>query len=176
MGFAFVEPQNIQHLQYHVAALAEQYDINLPDLSRMEAEWTRFRNNIPEVWKFNNDGREFKVGEAMKARSLSAKYPVVLIPGIISTVGRYSAVSWAFTHVNHQSLESWSTAPTYRPFFREKLWGGFNMLSQVMFNKEKWISAMMLDPDTGLDPPEVKIRAAEGLDAASALLQGYWIW
>ena len=96
MGFAFVEPQNLQHLQYHVAALAEQYDINLPDLSRMEAEWTRLRNNIPEVWKFNNDGREFKVGEAMKARGLSAEYPVVLIPGIVSTVGHHSVVFWTF--------------------------------------------------------------------------------
>ena len=34
----------------------------------------------------------------------------------------------------------------------------------------------MLDPETGLDPPGVKIRAAEGIDAASSLLQGYWIW
>ncbi len=48
-------------------------------------------------------------------------------------------------------LESWSTSPDYRPFFREKLWGGFNMLSQVTFNREKWIAAMMLDPITGLD-------------------------
>ena len=75
-----------------------------------------------------------------------------------------------------QGLESWSTAPEYRPFFREKLWGGFNMLSQVTFNKEKWISAMMLDHVTGLDPPDVKRRAAEGIDAASSLIQGYWIW
>jgi phospholipid:diacylglycerol acyltransferase len=73
-------------------------------------------------------------------------------------------------------LESWSTTPGYRPFFREKLWGGFNMLSQVMFNKERWIAAMMLDPVTGLDPPGAKIRAAEGIDAASSLLQSYWIW
>lgn len=50
------------------------------------------------------------------------------------------------------------------------------MLSQVTFNKEKWIAAMMLDPVTGLDPPDVKIRAAEGIDAASSLIQGYWIW
>ena len=35
---------------------------------------------------------------------------------------------------------------------------------------------MMLDPVTGLDPPDVKIRAAEGIDAASAFIQGYWIW
>jgi len=50
------------------------------------------------------------------------------------------------------------------------------MLSQVTFNKEKWIAAMMLDPVTGLDPPDAKVRAAEGIDAASSLVQGYWIW
>ncbi|KAF8160852.1 Lecithin:cholesterol acyltransferase-domain-containing protein [Crassisporium funariophilum] len=164
LGFAFVEPQDLQDLHTHVTTLVNDYELNLPqlpgfDLSRVEAEWTRLRSNIPEVWKFNNDGREFQVGEAMKARGLSAEYPVVLIPGIVST-----------------GLESWSTAPEYRPFFREKLWGGFNMLSQVMFNKEKWISAMMLDPVTGLDPADAKIRAAEGIDAASSLIQGYWIW
>lgn len=50
------------------------------------------------------------------------------------------------------------------------------MLTQVTFNRDKWMSAMMLDPITGLDPPEAKIRAAEGIDAASAFIQGYWIW
>jgi phospholipid:diacylglycerol acyltransferase len=81
-----------------------------------------------------------------------------------------------FNWIGVQGLESWSTHPDYRPFFREKLWGGFNMLSQVTFNKEKWISAMMLDPITGLDPPDAKIRAAEGIDAASTFIQGYWLW
>ncbi|KAF8895699.1 phospholipid/diacylglycerol acyltransferase [Gymnopilus junonius] len=128
-------------------------------MSRLEVEFMRLRNSIPEVWKFNNDGREFQVGEAMQKRRLSAKYPVVLVPGVIST-----------------SLESWSTAPEFRPFFREKVWGGFSMLSQVTFNKERWISAMMLDPVTGLDPVDAKVRAAEGIDAASSLIQGYWIW
>lgn len=36
--------------------------------------------------------------------------------------------------------------------------------------------AMTLDPLTGLDPPNAKIRAAEGIDAASSFIQGYWIW
>jgi phospholipid:diacylglycerol acyltransferase len=159
-----------------------QYDINLPplpefDLSRVEAEWTRLRSSIPEVWKFNNDGREFQVGNAMKARGLSAEYPVVLIPGIVSTVRVDSLPTFALLITAPlQSLESWSTEPEYRPFFREKLWGGFNMLSQVTFNKEQWLGAMMLDPVTGLDPPGSKIRAAEGIDSASSLIQGYWIW
>ncbi|KAF8891737.1 Lecithin:cholesterol/phospholipid:diacylglycerol acyltransferase [Infundibulicybe gibba] len=129
----------------------DEYAINIPqlpdfDFSRVEVEWKRLRNSIPEVWKFNNDGREFQVGESIKARGLSAKHPVILIPGVVST-----------------GLESWSTSPDYRAFFREKLWGGFNMVSQVTFNREKWISAMMLDPVTGID-------------AASSFIQGYWIW
>lgn len=40
--------------------------------------------------------------------------------------------------------------------------------------KEAWIRAMSLDPDTGLDPPGSKVRAAQGLDAAAYFLQGYW--
>jgi phospholipid:diacylglycerol acyltransferase len=35
---------------------------------------------------------------------------------------------------------------------------------------------MMLDPVTGLDPPNAKVRAAEGIDAASTFIQGYWLW
>ncbi len=34
----------------------------------------------------------------------------------------------------------------------------------------------MLDPYTGLDPPHAKVRAAEGIDAASMFIQGYWLW
>ncbi|RDB25313.1 Phospholipid:diacylglycerol acyltransferase [Hypsizygus marmoreus] len=164
LGLAFIEPSDIQDIHAHMSLLMDRYDLNFPELpgfdfTRVEAEWSRFRSSIPEIWKFNNDGREFQVGENLKARGLTAKHPVVLIPGVIST-----------------SLESWSTSPDYRAFFREKLWGGFNMISQVTFNKEKWIAAMMLDPVTGLDPPDVKIRAAEGIDAASSFMQGYWIW
>ena len=56
------------------------------------------------------------------------------------------------------------------------MWGGFNMLSQVTFNREKWMNALLLDPETGLDPPGAKVRAAEGIDAASFFMQGYWLW
>lgn len=56
------------------------------------------------------------------------------------------------------------------------MWGGFNMLSQVVFNRERWMAAMMLDPDTGLDTPGAKVRAAEGINAASSFMTGYWLW
>lgn len=50
------------------------------------------------------------------------------------------------------------------------------MISQVTFNREKWMSMLLLDPVTGLDPKGVKVRASEGFDAASSFIQGYWIW
>jgi len=50
------------------------------------------------------------------------------------------------------------------------------MLTQVTFNREKWMSMLLLDPVTGLDPEGVKVRASEGFDAASSFIQGYWIW
>lgn len=50
------------------------------------------------------------------------------------------------------------------------------MIQQVTFNKEKWIDAMRLDVDTGLDPPGAKVRPAQGIDAASSFIRGYWIW
>ncbi|KAF9501792.1 phospholipid:diacylglycerol acyltransferase [Pleurotus eryngii] len=164
IAMLFIQANDIEEMHAQLAVFMNEFEISVPqlpdlDLSRVREEWSRLRNNIPEVWKFNRDGREFQVGEMMKARDLSAEYPVVLVPGIVST-----------------GLESWSTSPDYRAFFREKLWGGFNMVSQVTFNKEKWIAAMMLDPITGLDPPDAKIRAAEGFDAASTFIQGYWLW
>lgn len=78
--------------------------------------------------------------------------------------------------ISLQGLESWSTHPLHRPFFRTKLWGGLSMLSLVTFNKALWISAMSLDPITGLDPYPSKVRAAEGIDAASSFVRGYWLW
>ena len=35
---------------------------------------------------------------------------------------------------------------------------------------------MSLEPVTGLDPEGIRVRAAEGLDAASYFAAGYWIW
>ncbi|KAH9828727.1 phospholipid:diacylglycerol acyltransferase [Rhodofomes roseus] len=168
LGFSLIQPSDFTDLQTHLALLFDSYDFSLPqmpqielqiDLTRFETEWRRLWSNVPEPWKLNTNGLEFTVGEKVAEEGLTAKHPIVLIPGIIST-----------------GLESWSTTPEYRPFFRQKLWGGFSMLQQVVFNKEKWMAALMLDPVTGLDPPGAKVRAAEGIDAASSFVQGYWLW
>jgi phospholipid:diacylglycerol acyltransferase len=43
--------------------------------------------------------------------ALEKNHPVILVPGIVST-----------------GLESWSTDPVSRPFFRKRLWGTSTMI------------------------------------------------
>ena len=99
LGLVFVEPSNLPDIPGHVAVLLEDYDISLSlpqiDLSRVQAEWKRLISTIPEPWKLNTDGREFRVGDAIKARGLEANHPIVLIPGVISTVSHPLAVRFS---------------------------------------------------------------------------------
>lgn len=84
----------MQAMHAHLLLLMQGYDLPSPlplrlpefDFSRAETEWARLRSSIPELWKLNNDGREFRVGGAARDRGLVAVHPVVVMPGIISTV------------------------------------------------------------------------------------------
>ena len=46
----------------------------------------------------------------------------------------------------------------------------------LVLDKASWKKHIMLDKDTGLDPPGVKLRAAQGFDATDFFITGYWIW
>lgn len=86
-------------------------------------------------------------------------HPVIMIPGVIST-----------------GLESWGTEPESRLYFRKRLWGSWTMMRALVLDKPGWKKHIMLDKDTGLDPPGVKMRAAQGFDATDFFITGYWIW
>lgn len=92
IGFILIQPNDFTEFQTHLALLLDEFefDLSLPqlpfDLSMVENEWRRLKSNIPEPWKLNTNGLEFTVGEAIAERGLSAKHPVILVPGIISTV------------------------------------------------------------------------------------------
>lgn len=152
-------PDSCEWLRYQsprASRLQHSRDMEIPQWWPRISSWGGYESARPKCWIPRGSNTRNYIHCTSEIFDLSTK--------------RLNPSSWS------QGLESWSTAPEYRPFFREKLWGGFNMLSQVTFNKEKWISAMMLDHITGLDPPDAKLRAAEGIDAASSLIQGFWIW
>ena len=82
-----------------------------------------------------------------------------MIPGVIST-----------------GLESWGTEEQSRQYFRKRLWGSWSMMRAMLLDKPSWKRHIMLDKKTGLDPPGIKLRAAQGFDAADFFITGYWIW
>ncbi|TKA77520.1 hypothetical protein B0A55_02259 [Friedmanniomyces simplex] len=101
----------------------------------------------------------FAIGLQARSEGISAKYSVIMIPGVIST-----------------GLESWGTEEHSRQYFRKRLWGSWSMMRALVLDKASWKRHIMLDPDTGLDPPGIKLRAAQGFDAADFFITGYWIW
>jgi phospholipid:diacylglycerol acyltransferase len=50
------------------------------------------------------------------------------------------------------------------------------MMRALVLDKEEWKRHIMLDQNTGLDPPGIKLRAAQGFDATDFFITGYWIW
>lgn len=101
----------------------------------------------------------FSVGLKARAEGLEAHHPMIMIPGVIST-----------------GLESWGTGNASRPYFRKRLWGSWSMMRALVLEKEVWKTHIMLDKETGLDPPGIKLRAAQGFDATDFFITGYWIW
>ncbi|KAF2773707.1 LACT-domain-containing protein [Teratosphaeria nubilosa] len=101
----------------------------------------------------------FAVGMHARAEGIEAHNPVIMIPGVIST-----------------GLESWGTEEDSKQYFRKRLWGSWSMMRALVLDKPAWKRHVMLDEKSGMDPPGIKLRAAQGFDAADFFITGYWIW
>ncbi|KTW27658.1 hypothetical protein T552_02099 [Pneumocystis carinii B80] len=107
----------------------------------------------------DSDYEAFFVGNRLREQGYKPHFNVIIVPGVIST-----------------GLESWSTSNCSLPYFRKRLWGSWTMLRAMLMDKKCWVSQLMLNETTGLDPEGVKLRAAQGLSAADFFVTGYWIW
>ena len=98
-------------------------------------------------------------GQAARTEGLRAHHPVVMIPGIVSS-----------------GLELWGGHECAKSYFRQRLWGTTSMFRLFMMDKDCWVRHMSLNATTAADPPGVKVRAAQGFEAADYLVGGYWVW
>ncbi|KAJ1030346.1 hypothetical protein NDA16_001256 [Ustilago loliicola] len=165
-AIAFLASRNVQMAQ-HMSTLRSLVDesidglgIDFPSIDiGMPKEFADMGENLfsrSREWFKNKD---FGVGRDLNRRGYAADHPVILIPGIVST-----------------GLESWTTDERSSSYFRKRLWGTTTMMRTIVFEKDMWVRHLSLDPETGIDPPGIRVRAAEGLDAASFFAAGYWIW
>lgn len=124
-----------------------------------------FLKNITSVvrpfWTFTSTQSEGldSPGRLLRERGARAKHPVVLIPGITST-----------------GLELWEGHACAKPYFRQRLWGTLTMMRFMLLDSACWLQHLQLDPQDGGDPENIKLRPAQGLEAADFLLPGFWVW
>ena len=98
-------------------------------------------------------------GQRAAAAGLRAHHPIVMIPGIITS-----------------GLELWAGHECAKSYFRQRLWGTMSMFRLFMRNKDCWVSHISLNATTGRDPEGVKVRAAQGFEAADYAVGTYWVW
>eukprot|EP00744_Colponema_vietnamica_P032823 GILI01053480.1.p1 GENE.GILI01053480.1~~GILI01053480.1.p1 ORF type:complete len:345 (-),score=76.29 GILI01053480.1:11-919(-) len=102
-------------------------------------------------------------GEILARKGVRAKFPVLLIPGFISS-----------------ALEVWEPHECGKPnWFRERIWMN---APRFLSNPLCWLIHMSLSED-GMDPEGIKVRAWEGLKAADyaeptvpGMKEVSWIW
>lgn len=146
--------------QQDVIRLEGLMDVNLDSLiDVLPASLVRDARELSKAEREAVNYDSFSVGLHLQSQGVKAKHPVIMIPGVIST-----------------GLESWGTDDSSRQYFRKRLWGSWSMMRALVMDQASWKKHIMLDKDTGLDPPGVKLRAAQGFDAADFFITGYWIW
>lgn len=96
-------------------------------------------------------------GVKLKKEGLTAKHPVVFVPGIVTA-----------------GLELWEGHHCAEGLFRKRLWGG--TFGEVYKRPLCWVEHMSLDNETGLDPPGIRVRPVTGLVAADYFAPGYFVW
>ena len=96
-------------------------------------------------------------GQTLAAEGRRKRFPVVFIPGVISS-----------------GLEVWKAKPCAESMFRQRLWGTASMMQKLAFDPNCWIEHIKLNQSGGSwrDPDGIKLRAASGLGAADYFITG----
>ncbi|KAI8076898.1 Lecithin:cholesterol/phospholipid:diacylglycerol acyltransferase [Halteromyces radiatus] len=121
-------------------------------------------SKISSVYKLSSDQEpdedRFLPASILKDEyQLKAHFPVVMIPGLTAS-----------------AIESWGTTGKSKPYYRKKIFGSIDMFRLLLSDRSTWIELMKLDPITGQDPPDIKLRATTGLSASDYLFPGFWVW
>ncbi|KAL3940275.1 MAG: hypothetical protein SGARI_001040, partial [Bacillariaceae sp.] len=93
------------------------------------------------------------------------QYPVIMVPGFVTS-----------------GLEVWKGKECMKKFFRERVWGGFSSAQYWLRERYCVMQNLALDPVHGGDPEGIKLRSAQGFQAADFFVGSdwmygnYWVW
>jgi len=129
-------------------------------------KWSHSFNETPFWHRFNQSvaisyltQERLRPGFQMASEGARGKYPVVMIPGFVTS-----------------GLEVWEGKECAKKYFRQRMWGGVGSVQQWLMERHCVMEHLTLDPITGKDPEGIRIRAAQGFEAADYFMGNYWVW
>lgn len=126
-----------------------------PDL---EHHFNRINNSLNRGMMLAQADRQLP-GTILAKQGARPAYHIVMIPGFVTS-----------------GLEVWSAEQCAQKYFRQRIWGALVQARGFFTERDCWRKHLSLDPYTGGDPKNIKLRAAQGFDAADYFLTAYWVW
>ena len=103
---------------------------------------------------------ENRPGHILASQGARAKYPVVLVPGFITS-----------------GLDLWASEDCAKKHVRQKIWGSLSVFLQTFVTDTScYVQHLALDPLTGGDPQNIKVRSSTGFDATDYFFNVIWVW
>ena len=98
-------------------------------------------------------------GFQLAQQGARAKYPLLIVPGFVTS-----------------GLEVWGGKECARKHFRQRMWAAMVGARSFFADRDCWRQHMMLDPWTGGDPEDIRLRAASGFEAVDYFVANYWVF
>lgn len=123
--------------------------------------WVLLNSTIPRSLNRRGDSDPtVRPGAILSQHGAKAKYPVVMIPGFITS-----------------GLELWAGEECAKKYFRQRIWGSLPVFVQSFLTDNAcYQKHMALDPITGSDPPNIKLRNVQGFEAADFFMSTVWVF
>mmetsp|Transcript_670 Transcript_670/g.1073 ORF Transcript_670/g.1073 Transcript_670/m.1073 type:complete len:691 (-) Transcript_670:39-2111(-) len=121
--------------------------------------------NLQPLWDRAFNGTQHaleessRVGHQLKKQNAKVKHPVVIVPGFVTS-----------------ALELWEGESCMKKNFRQRVWGSASMARTFFADRDCWQKHLQLHPQTGMDPDNIRVRSAQGFEAADHFIATYWVW
>ena len=106
-------------------------------LARINANYTNTEHETDQA---------SRPGYKLKKRGAVAKYPIVIVPGFVTS-----------------GLELWEGEDCAKKHFRQRFWGSISMARTFFADRECWRRHLSLDPYTGGDPALCSTACCSGI-------------
>ena len=133
-------------------------ELVIPELQhQLELFETRMLDTIERA-KFTTQEKLRPGFQLAQKHGAKGKYPVVMVPGFVTS-----------------GLEVWKGKSCMENVFRERVWGGLASAQYWLRERYCIMENLALDPITGGDPEDIKLRSSQGFGAADFFVGNDWM-